>query len=70
MYPLNLDNDIQVNTYCHSERSEDVLLSEVKNLDNTHFVLPRSFTTLRSVLDDKYCQLLYYYDYYNGASNP
>ena len=48
---------------CHSDdrREEDVLLNEVKNLVYIHvyihistpFMHPRSFTALRSVLDDK-----------------
>ena len=39
-----------LNTICHSERSEDVLLNEVKNLGNIHvdvFEILR-FTTFRS----------------------
>ena len=38
-----LGNYIPIDTNCHSERSEDVLLSEAKNLEYIKWVFSRSF---------------------------
>ena len=52
----NTINDLSFRIIGHSKLS--VIQSEAKNLGIIHFMLPRFFTTLRSVLNDKICMLL------------
>ena len=52
----NTINDLSFRIIGHSKSS--VIQSEAKNLGIIHFMFPRFFTTLRSVLNDKICILL------------